>query len=74
MTRVHGDDQYPFDAETLIGLERVVGRVHSDMLFDVNAKTAAPSAEQFFLLAIGAIEQAGRFLKLSRLEQERGGP
>lgn len=62
----------PFDAPTLIEVAGIVSKLRvGTLLCDVETDGADPEAEQLFLLALTALEQAERYLKLAAYAQAR---
>ena len=65
------DEDVRFTPETMNRLASKVDKLRADGLFDIEADAADLEAEQHFLLALNALEQASRYLKLAGLKQAR---
>jgi hypothetical protein len=55
-------DAPPLDIEEVAPL---IERLYSQLLCDVEVSTLDPEAEEYFFLALGAVSQAKRFLKIA---------
>ncbi len=59
-------------SDNLEELAKRVEQMRVNMLFDFDEKTLGPMSEQFFLLALVALEAAYRNLTIAKYHQMRG--
>jgi hypothetical protein len=66
------DDELPFDPDTLDALASRIERVRRDCLCDIDGAGAEAVAEQHYLLALAALDEAQRHARLASIHQSRG--
>lgn len=63
------DGSKEFVPEVLGGYAKRVQGLRNEVLCDVDTEASEPNAEQYFLLALSALDQAERFFRLAQLNQ-----
>jgi hypothetical protein len=64
-------DDEPFTPETLDGYTKRIEDLRCEILFETDGAGADPHAEQLYLLALGHLDMAGRYMALASMAQSR---
>jgi hypothetical protein len=66
------DEFTDYTPETLRTLAQEINAQRMDMLVGVSDAGADPESEQFYLLALGALDSAYRFMTMAAMKQSQG--